>query len=270
MARTTEEYYQELLDKKASISELDVLSSDSTIAVWRLMLWVQAFCLSKFDELLDRYEATIIDKSNQIFFATGEWWQQKMFEFQYGDNIQRIVIDGLQYIRYPIIDTSKRIISKCAVITRARGGLTIKLATEAGKLTTEQINAVASYTKNIQPEGIYVELFSRDADKLQIIMDLIYDPIYTKEVVQTGVEQAIQLYIDSIDFTGEFDLRKMEDSIQKVAGVKSFVTKNAKGKPEGGSFMIFDRAYNAISGYYIIDQDFTLADSINYIASTSL
>lgn len=270
MAKTTEQYYQELITAKENDPNLALLTSDSAVAVWRTILWVQAFCLRQFELVVELYESTIQDKANQVFFATGAWWQRKLFDFQFGDQVQRIDVDGTQYIKYPVEDASKRIIKKCSVKTKPRGGLLIKLATETGKLTTAQINAVVSYVKQIQPEGIFIELFSRDADVLQLNIDLIYDPILTKEAVKTNVELAINNYIASIDFTGVFDLRAMEDYIQGVAGVRSFVTKQAKGKAEGGDFVVFNRAYDGVSGYYVIDQNFTLTDSINYIASTSL
>jgi hypothetical protein len=270
MAKSTTDYYNDLITAKEATVALDVLTSTSEVAIWRSLLWVQAFCLSRFEELIEWYEGTIQDKSNQVYFATGAWWQQKMFEFQFGDQLSRSSIDGTQYIQYAVITPANRIITRCSVKTKPRGGLLIKLATLDGKLSEEQLNAVASYVKNFQPEGIFIELFTREADLLQLSMDLIYDPILTKAIVKANVEKAIFQYIESIDFTGEFDLRQMENYIQAVAGVKSFVTKNAKGRPEGGNFLIFNRAYNGVSGYYEIDPSFDLTASINYIPSTSL
>jgi hypothetical protein len=272
MARSTQEIYDEMMGFKAQETELDALTSDSLVAIFSGLFWVIAFAIHSLEKLYDIYKEEVRKLSNQSFYATPPWWQQKVYEFQYGDNISRVEEDGKQFIKYLIPDLSKQIITRCAVVTLPQGGLLIKVAKgsdELLRLDSSELNALASYIDKMNP-GQYLRILSKSSDTFKIQMDLIYDPIYTLDVVKTNVEKAINDYLKHLDFNGGLDLRKLEDQLQKIQGVMSFVTKNAQAKPEGGTYQTFDRAYDSLAGFLKIDDNTPLEDSINYIASTEL
>lgn len=281
MARTIEAIYEDIItekETKATLSTLlptgtdldDVLndlSSGSKVATWRLWAYVSAYTTWITENLFDLFKQEVEIIKSQSIYGTESWWIDRMFEFQLGDNLEIIEVNGISVIGYPIIDESKQII-KASAIKSVGGVSTIKLAKEtAGELValdTPEVTALLSYKDKIQPAGVKVVIVSFNSDLAKVFGDIYFNALLDQSIVQNDVELAITDYLSNIEFGGIINLNKLIDEVQKVDGVNDINVTNIEAKPNGGVYSSFDREYETSAGYVKIDDTFPLSATLNY------
>lgn len=273
MARTRAEIEQEIEDQKAADATLLAVSSVSSTSVWGAIKKVIAYCVWVFETLMDKYQAEINQNASAAVYGHDEWWAKKMLEFQYGDSLAIQDTDGKKRMFYPVVDPSKQIIKRASIKDDGKGGSVIKIAKESGStlvaLTTSEFNAAKSYVNKQQPAGTKITLQSKNTDVAKYFITIYYDPLVPLEDIgsvlgiETNVETAMNNYHKNIDFDGGVDLRKLEDALQAISGIDSFVTTNAEAKPAGGVYSSFNRRYETIAGFIMIDPAFPAKSTDN-------
>ena len=279
MARTIEVIYQDLLDKKAADENLNVLSSNSKVAVWRLWLYVIAYASYVLELLFDTHKAEVADILSQLKPHTLRWYRNKVKDFQYGfDLIEDTDVFFNGTADEETIAASK--IIKYAAVTESvnESRLIVKVATEdvngiLSPISTPIYTSLIAYLEEIKDAGVKITVINYLPDILRLQMQIYYDPLLLTAQgvsIQTGrkpVEDALKEFMKELPFNGELILASLVDKLQKTEGVKIPHLVNAQSKwiaTNGITYGNFENiAVKKIptSGYFQIEN----FDNISYV-----
>ncbi len=284
--RTIQEIYDEIIIEMRTFNTLSnlqpnihdsqtflqKLTTTSRVSIWHLYIWVHAFAIWIHEFLFEEHKKTVELRATEIIVGPLPWYRKKSFEFQLGDTLQ--LIDGENY-QYAIIDVSKQIIKRSAAID-AGGQVRLKVAKLQGNLpiplTQSEKNSFLSYINKIKIAGTNVAVISEPSDLLKLSYDIFYDPLVLKtngeSILNPGtfpVEDAINNHISNLPFNGVLTLTFLTDSIQQVEGVIDPRLISASAKSGNIPYLLIDKEYNAVAGHLVIDTNFPLNTSLNYI-----
>lgn len=274
MGRSLNDIQQSILDDKdanAELSALEVLTANekaslsnvtttSKAGLWRLYIYIIALAIYTFETIMDVFRTEIDAKVKANRPHTADWYKTKAFAFQYGD----VLVDSDEYA---VIDVTKQLIKQVAIIEGDRK-IIIKVATLNGtdlvKLPDiNQVSAFTAYMDKVKDAGTLLEIVNEDADLLKVEIDWYYDALLVKNdgtTIDTGinvVDKAINDYLKSLDFNGEFDINKMTDFLQVATGYKSLKINYVGFKAAlASSYTQITRTYQPLSGYMKL-QDLT-------------
>jgi len=231
MARKIEQIQKEIITAKETYSELDVLNTTSSVAIWQLITFVIAYAIYTLEKLFDIHKAETDTKISLLKPHTARWYREKTLAFQYGYPLVR---DTDYYdntgIRADLIENSK--IIKYAAVTEAEADsrLIVKIATEtAGSLkpiTAAQKESFESYLAEIRDAGVRTSVINFLPDKLYLKMRIYRDPLLLdadgNSIALGGkpVEEAIKQYLKEMPFNGELILAHLVDKLQLIPGVE--------------------------------------------------
>lgn len=283
MARTVNEIYTALLADKESRSELSSLDSVSSVAIWRVWLYMVASVTAIHEQLWDAaqgvVEATIAGASPN----SAEWIRQKVFDFQFSTTNPQtpILNENFNVVYSPIVEDYK-IVTRCSVQTAFDRQVNIKVAKGQTpvKLTVGEATALSGYISALLVPGVVYNVISLDSDKVFIDADVYFNSLYASSI-QSDVEQSVNDYFATLsdnDFDGALFVAKLQDAIQAVVGVRDVNLKVVKARPDTTAFasatVVYDlangvnlRFYNPNSGYFGTETTAsnTISDTINYI-----
>lgn len=259
MARTISEISDSIIaDLQLNIP---ALTSTSKVAIYRLISNIVATAIWSHEKLWDLFRDEIETRIQAAIPGTIAWLHNACLAFQYGDNLE---FNGDKFT-YPIIDTAKQIIKRCAIAESGKD-VVIKVAKLSGEIPIElsydEYNAFKWYVRNIKFAGIKTAVISQPADLLRLSYKIYYDPtILTSEgelIDEPGsfpVTDAINNYIAGIVFDGKFNKTASVDAIQQAEGVVEPLIIYAQGKEyNAANFTTFQEYYNAVAGYMIVDE----------------
>lgn len=197
--------------------------------------------------------------------------------FQYGDNLvinQTInPVTGAPFLNlyYPVIDTTKQIISQAAIQESLIGGsevLFLKVATQAisgglQALSSAQLTAFQSYMLNFEILDIPLTIISLNGNDLNFVSVATYLSAYDLPTLQANLLTALNTFQSTFALNGVFYATDLEQYIQtNVPGMRSFFISNTiiDGVP-------FSDFTNLSAGYFNYDP--AVLTSISYLAVTS-
>jgi NADH:ubiquinone oxidoreductase subunit 5 (subunit L)/multisubunit Na+/H+ antiporter MnhA subunit len=299
MSRTINEIQNEILTARDAVAELNALevlttseqtilqaNTTSKVGVWRRWLWVVAFAIYTFEQILNVFKKETDDKIAKSRPHTAKWYRQKAMDFLYG---VPLVTDADYYDTSLLTEAqiaAAKIISNAAtvrVLQNGYGTLRIKVvrtvSTEYAPVTTQHLFALNNYFNNhVADAGTIVLCTTGEADMLKLKLDIYYDALLLDPQggrldgsATTPVIDAIKAYLKSIDFeNGQFITTRLVDALQKVPGVILPVVREAYSKygtydytettiPNVG---LINEIRPADSGYMKLDEPELL---INYI-----
>lgn len=264
--RTIDDIFNEMLANKAGTSELAGLTSNAPTAIWRLVFYICAVAIYIHEQMFEQHKAVVDEEIEQRRIGTKPWYYNTALEFQYGDNLE--LQDNYVYA-YSVIDATKRIVSRCAVVENANK-LIIKVTKSNNvPLDNSEKAAFTQYMNQLKMAGTNLEVYNYNPDLLQLDFDVYYNPLLltsdgkliTDQAIKP-VEVAIQQYIENIIFGGQFNIQKATDAIQEAAGVLDLKGNSAKAKSElDAGYSDINIEYTSLAGHFAID---TL--TITYIA----
>ncbi len=287
MAKSIQEYYDELVAEKQNFSSLNGLtpisdsnqqllqdlSSPSKVAIWRLMIWIFAFGSWIIDTLFDRHVEEVNKILENAIPGTARWLRNEILKFQYGDSLQWI---DNKY-QYAQVDESKKIIKYCSV-NEVGGQVRIKVAKEVNHqpspLTSNELNALKDYVNKIKFAGTNSIVTSNQPDKLKLSLKIYYDPQLLHPdgtLISDGstkpVEEAINNYLKNLPFDGTIYINRLLDEIQKAKGVIEPYIISIEATYGALPYQVINESYRADAGYVIIDPNYPLSSNIQYIAN---
>lgn len=303
MARTISQIYNSMIAEKESFSSLDSLvpnsddsqtfltnlTSTSKVALWRLMFWVCAFAIWVHESLWDTFRTELIETGEALVTGTTRWYVNESKNFQNGDSL--IYNETIQRFVYDVIDVDKQIIEQSAGV-ESNGVLTLKVAKSDGgtgleKLSVSEETSFTTYIAQLTFAGTQITIITDDPDDLKIQADVFIDGtvLYNDESNPADplngsllsdsstfpIEDAINNYINTLNFNGIFFVAKLIDAIQSTLGVNNIVVTTCQAKY--GSLSYSDiltatgQQYTSNAGYLAIDSGFPLADNLTYINS---
>lgn len=267
MARTIQEIQTEILAQKATQPELDILSSNSQVSVWRLWVYVVAAVIYTVETIFDMLRADIdaINAANVI--GSEAWYVERAYEFQYSDI--PVIVEGI--LVYDTINLDNRIIKRASIVRLGaeNANAIIKVATiddqtnELRALTQVEITAFNAYIRSLMFAGSFIGTRSLPADFLRLFAKIYYNAIYPLPDLQIRVANAVEEYIENVPFDGKFFLIKLIDAIQNVEGVSDVEIINFQGRPDsqGSQWQPTQRIYITQAGYAKIkDDEYPLLD----------
>ncbi len=206
-------------------------TSPSKTAEWSLWRYIVAVCINFLEQKFDIFKEELELIALRAVPGTAQWMQRQVLNFQYSATIPQVVILKDFYPTYDPVLPELRIIKRCSVKQQADRVVLVKVATvdSIGNLIpvpTVPFNSLKGYLSKIQFAGTKVTLITKNADRVYLQLDIYYDGEYVESTVKTNVILAVENYLATLPFDGVFSNSSLEDSIQKVAGVKDVVLKN--------------------------------------------
>lgn len=283
--RTIAEIYQDIITFKDAQTQLQGLAPDNDaverlraglasttrVAIWRLWAYVTAVAIWTHESLFELFKTEIQDTVSKGIAGTARWYRDRVFEFQFGDSLEYNSMTG-KY-GYAVLDESKQIVTRCAIVEEASGVLSVKVAkgddSALAPLATAELTALSSYVKAIRFAGTRFQIVSGTGDILRPSLTIYHDGNIPEATVSVSVQAAIQTHVASLPFNGDLLVSALVDEIQQVEGVIDVVV-NLVGTSTtpSGQFVPIARIHNPQFGYYVFDTTpgFTLDDTIAYIA----
>lgn len=264
MSRTVAEIYNDIIAEKEGQSALSGLApqgdtfkqllnemnSDSTKAIWRIWAAVVAVAIYTHEVLWDVFKKEVEDIAAAAPAGTPRWYQEQALAFQFGDDLEYI---DSKY-KYPVIDSDKQIVSRCAVEERPDGVVAIKTAKDDNgapvPLDSAEIAALQSYCNKIKFAGTRLAVLSLNADVVEVDLEVFYDPIVPLTTVQVDVQNAVDNYLDNLPFNARFRINHFIDAIQPVTGIVDVKLNGATSTPSGQPSIVFDVSIVPASGYF--------------------
>jgi hypothetical protein len=286
MSRSINTIAQQMLDAKAADSNLNGLTSNSKVAIWRLWIYIVAACINVFEQLMDAYKTEIEAIADTAIPGTPQWVKDRTFRFQYDATVPQVleVNDDLT-LSYETEDDTKKIVTRCSVTQGVSKTVSIKVAKATSitndaptQLTTPEYNSLVGYWNLIGFAGLTYNVINKVSDKVSVTATIYYQGQYAA-TIQSDVESAIKNYIAAIPFDGKIRVSKIEDAIQAVIGVSDLKINTIQARDNDTVFASGTKVYDLATGVnliqyqmiagYAVEEDttsYTFADTITYVA----
>lgn len=294
MARTLSEIYDAIALEKANMNELSSwftnqanpgsilddhqtllndLTSSSKVAIWRLMLWVVAVAIWIHEGLWDVFKGEVDEILAANVSHNLRWYQEESLKFQFGD---QLVWNSEHYqYEYTEINSDKQIIAHAAT-EESNGLVKVKVArlvnNELKQLDAVQEEAFTAFWAQYKDAGVMMSIVNAPADLLKLQYEIYYDATVLNadgSLINDSsvfpIEEAINSYLNELDFNASFSLEQCDAKIMKAVGVLDLKRLSAQTKHSTFSYINIDVSRKAFSGYFIIDPENPLRDNITYI-----
>src|SRR5690606_13952315 len=132
----------------------------------------------------------------------------------------------------------------------------------------DEAAALLSYAREIRPPGTRLAVESLPADKLKTRIRVHYNAQIGLATVRQQVESTYVNYINNIIFDGIYYINRMIDSLQSIPGVIDEQVEVIELAVKQGTdpYVQFTSKYQAKSGYFEVDPDWPLSNTIEYVA----
>lgn len=285
---STQDIFNEINAEKTTYTELqnlqpniddsqqlaDDLNSTSKVAGWRLFVWIIASRINDLLELFKQHKDAVEQRSKELVLGNTAWYQREALKFQYGDSLEWDP-STLQY-SYPADNPSAKIVKLASSNEGSNNEVIIKVAKLSGntpeELANPELTAFQNYLNRIKFAGVQVIAVSRPADLMKLSIKVFYDPLVLNSdgslIADSSVfpaEDAINNYLKNLPFDGIFSVTEMIDQLQLAEGVVNPLFQSAHSKFGAFSYQPITDYKTANAGYFAIDPNFPLSNSINYV-----
>lgn len=287
MAREIKQIYEEMIQEKESMATLSALqpnissyqallsdlTTQSKVAVWRLIFFVVAVAIWTVEKLYDEHSGSVDKKISEMTPGTLFWYQKIAKDFQ----MAHVLVWNNEKLKYEYysVDEAAKIVKLCAV-SEGAGYLTVKLAklNASGlpeKLEAYELNAFKSYFESVKYAGVIVNYISDDADKIRLKLKVYYNPSILNvdgslllDSSKFPVIDAVNDYLRLMPFNGVFNVTSLIDALQQVEGVVNPLFVSASAQYGLHPFSPVVDYYRSNAGYIVHDEIVPL--DIQYIA----
>lgn len=263
MARTIKYWHDVIITQKNNTPDLAGLNSTSKTADFVLWAFVVATVIATLDNLWDLVLSLIDAKIATLKPHSLKWYRQLALNFQYGQNT---IPETDQYANTGLTDTqiaAQKIIAQAAV-TKVSGKLRMKVVKlvngKYAKLSPTEMTAFTAYIDKQGDAGVDVLPYSFDADNLKLTLDVWFDPLILLPngsridgTSATPVPDAINTYLDNLDFDGQYANTLLVEALRAVDGVVFPVVKLAQSQYGFYPYTQIDEIYNPDAGYLYLD-----------------
>lgn len=283
MARSIAQIYGEMIAEKEASADLAGLTSNSRVAVWRLIFFICATGIKVVEDLFVVHIGLVEKAGLEAIAGTRAWYAAQTLLYQFGDELVYDIDTG--NFGYEVIDPDKRVVELAAAQDDATGRVYVK----AGKvnpgtgipepLSVNELNGLTGYWDQKKFAGTNMVVVSELPDLAHIAYRIIYDPNIMNgdgellsDTTIKPVEDAInQFFVDFgvENFAGIFQIVDITDAIQEVQGTLNTAPTIIDMTKNDGSGLINvlatdDNRYESVAGYIIIDPLYPLVGQIVY------
>ncbi|WP_059051250.1 hypothetical protein [Myroides odoratimimus] len=256
----------------------------SKVSLEYLLFDFVAFGIWFLEGLFDLFKKDIDDVIAKSRVHTHKWYREKALAFMYGYSLNESDVYDTEGLSEEQIKKAKIVANAAAqkITVSGRGVLRIKVVKKEGvnmiPLIPVELQAFTAYMNLVADAGTYVQPTSDKGDDLKLKMDVYYDPLVLDTegkrldgTQATPVPNAIENYLRSIEFNGEFIKSELEDVVKRIDGVLYINIKDAWTKYASYSYEttnidnagVVDEIRRPDSGYLILDKT---TSSFNYRA----
>ena len=267
MARSLQTIKTEIKVQVRLYSSLDAFKfpeeGGSQVSVFNLMITVVATSILVFEKIHDIFKEDITALAQSAVSGNAKWLQSQMLLFQYGDTVQ---LDSNFSPFYTLVDTSKQIVTRCAIIDASPVGVKVAkgIVPNLAPLTTLELDAVKDYYYGTQFEegigfaGIPAVFTSVEPDRMKVVANVFYSSQLVTSVVKAATITAIDTFFatfQEVNFNGTVFIIKLTDAIQAVTGVTRVIYTDIQAREDGGinAPVDFQGSYATVAGYLISD-----------------
>lgn len=216
MARTRDQWNTDI-DAYAAVMGL----STSAVAEWKLLRDLCVSIAMFFENIFELFKSDVDDTLNKKQFGSLFWYIATAKEFQEGDNLS--VSNGI--VGYDPVDITHRIITQASARETVDGIVLLKVAKTANgdlvALSNTELDDFKSYMAARRSPGVKLDINSKDPDLVKYIVHALYDPLYDKDTVDTGLMTALLSFRDNFRFDAVFYTSELIQRLSEVAGVVS-------------------------------------------------
>lgn len=225
MARSTATIQATMDAEQAAQTDLATLDSPSQTAIYTLWKFITSAIINFSEQLWDLKKTEIENIVKVGAVGTDAWLQDRVLKFQYDSVTPEVLEVASDFsINYPVIDTTKRIITRCAVKTTSQRVVLVKVAKSEPPvaLSAPEQSSLSGYLSDINFAGVNYILTSLDSDKIYIKANIFYNGQYAS-TISDAVIAGINAYLASIPFNGYIKISDLQMAIKNVTGVTDVV-----------------------------------------------
>lgn len=215
-----------------SFSDTDAFDAKfSSVSLERLLIYIFASASWLLELIFDDFVNEVDTRIANSVVTTIAWYYSKTLAFQNGDAL--VFNESTSSFGYANIDDAKKIIKYVAVREVIESEvMKLKIyysGADKQPLTADQQAAYQAYIKTLGAAGTHYIFVSQAPDQLGVNMSIFYDPLILdsagKKISDNTypVVDAINDYLNTIEYGGVLYAAKMIDKIQSVPGVKDLV-----------------------------------------------
>ena len=206
----------------------------SKVSIENLLIYTFSSGVWLLEKLWDSFSVEVDQKIENSQVTSVSWYHQKALEFQKGDDLS---FDEKTYsYKYKIPDESKRIVRNVAIRQVTDEGVTkLKVYfSDSGKqpLSDALQQSFMAYMREIGAAGTHYLFVSKAPDALRVQLQIYYNPLILDSAgthLENGskpVEDAIQSYLNNLEYGGVYYSSALVDVIQATQGVRDVVLKS--------------------------------------------
>ncbi len=216
MARTRTEWNSEI-DTYAAAAGL----SNSAVAAWKVLRDLCVSIAMFFESILELFKTDVNDTLTLKQFGTLYWYVSVAKEFQEGDDLS--VVNGI--VGYETENEDHRIVSQASAKESEDGVLALKVAktvgTELAALSTAELDDFRAYMAARKSPGVRLNISSSPPDTVKYIINVLYDPLYDYDNVESGLNAALGAFRDNFRFDATLYESELVAALSAVSGVVS-------------------------------------------------
>lgn len=271
MARSVETIFNQMLTQKQATPALADLTSSSATAIWRLILYVVAYCTHIHERLWDTYRDEVNTAIEQMLPHRPKWYRDRALAFMADHTL---IPDTDRYDTSAMTDED---IAAAQPVKHATANeneqsslLIIKVAGEdpathrRTPITADQLTQLTAYLHTVKDAGVRLSVINLPADRFRCNIDIYYDPNRDPDTVQYDCENALRDYVENLPFNGEYSNMALIDTLQTIDGVRIAELQSAESTPAATDAFAPINAYLVpAAGYFTVDNA-----TLNMIAYT--
>jgi hypothetical protein len=246
MARTQGEIYDRIAETMNDLNIVNGLDpnpdswsqfvtdirSGSKVATWRILVAAISYVISLHEGIMERIKKETDSKIRNQPYGQLPWYSRIAKAYRSGYSLQ--FIDN----EYRYTDTAQQdtgvgaanIVKRASAVDRG-GAIRVKVADVDNNgvpypLTQSQKQGVKEYINNLHPAGVNFKVISLPPDKLELWMEVVYDPTVIdqngkliNDPQKEPVRDAVNFYIRNLPFDAMFNLTDMMNEVEKAKGV---------------------------------------------------
>ncbi len=257
-ARDIQVIKNQIVAEKTAQPDLASLTSTSKAAKWNLWAYIIAVCTQLFEQILAVYMDDLDSKIQVAGVGTSPWLRDQILKFQSGDVVN---FNTTTFVTsYPVIDETKKIITRCSVSIVGKNEALIRVAKNEPPeaLSSPELTELIGYAQYIEFAGTNITIKTFDSDKLYLKGMVYYKGEYAT-VIQDNVIDALNAYLANIssatNFGGRIKINAIIDTIQSVEGVTDVKLQEAGVRADLVAFSSRTVIYNLATGVNLVSYD---------------
>ncbi|GLB51696.1 hypothetical protein NBRC110019_07350 [Neptunitalea chrysea] len=224
----------------------------SLVSFENLVFDVVAFSITTIEQLWDAFKTEITALMAEQKPHTRDWYRNKALGFMLGvpvtDGTDQFITDNLTDEQIAAAKIVKQAAAVKLISAAGYGILRLKVATMDGEslapIQEPNFTALKSYMLNkVVDAGTQITITTGTADLLRLRLDCYYDPLVLNPQGQrldgtadTPVQDAIDAFLQDLEFNGTISTRKLERALEDIEGVLTANITSAASKYGGYSY----------------------------------